>query len=207
MFKNILSQTTRWILKWIDANIQFASLIGRAKKRKYEKDVAQNLGQSQDPTERTIIRPPRGGGGLTPPTLSNTTKEELIRRGEQLYSVQELIEKMPSGKSPHYYWDKLVQVLQNLGRQEETLEIGKYYTFKYWAKTKGKYFDLYPVSLIVKKDMHHLMGVNLHWRNAPEYVESMYRNYIYSGFQSRFYEIKEWELEYVLQLPTFMPFR
>lgn len=218
MFQNILSKSTRWVLKWIDTNLRFSNLIGLAKKRKYEKDVAQNLGQLQEPDLKvtttdtpSIILPGSRRrptiSGISSPTLSNTTKEELIRRGEQLYSVQELIEKMPSGKSSHYYWDKLVGVLQNLGRQEETLEIGKYYTFKYWAKTRGKYFDLYPVSIIISKDMHHLMGVNLHWRNAPQYVESMYRNYIYSGFQSRFYEIKEWELDYVMQLPTFFPIK
>jgi hypothetical protein len=184
-----LNKATRWVLKWIETNLKFANLIGRAKRLKFEKDQAQ-------------IRPDVGGT-----SLSNTTKEELVRRGQQLYSVKELVERMPSGKSPDYYWDKLVEVLQNLGRQEETLEVGKYYTFKYWAKTRGKYFDVYPVSIIVDKKMHHLMGVNLHWRDAPQYVESMYRNYVYSGFQSRFYEIKEWELEYVLRLQTFYPIK
>lgn len=185
MFKNAISRSTQWVLRWIEANIQFGSLIGRAKRLALEKEEKKPKIDIQ----------------------SNVTKERRIREREQLYSIKELADSLPPGKSPDFYWEKLVETLQNLGRQEESLEIGKYYTFKYWAKTKGKYFDLYPVSIILNKEAFHVFGVNLHWRNAPQYVESMYRNYDYSRFQSRFYEIKEWELEDVMRIQTFYPIK
>lgn len=192
MFKNILSRTNQWVLKWIDTNLQFSSAVGKAKRNVFE--AAQNRLENLKQLGQRIFE-------------TNAQKEERIRKREQLYAVKDLVEKMPTGKSPNFYWDKLVETLQNLGRQEESLEIGKYYTFKYWAKTRGKYFDLYPVSIIIGKDAHHVLGVNMHWKNAPQYVESMYRNYVYSGFKSRFYEIKDYELEYVMQLPTFYPIK
>jgi hypothetical protein len=191
MFKNIFSRATSWVLKWIDANIQFGSIIGRAKRNKLEREEKLIKEQQQKPTFAEY----------------NVTKETRIRQRKQLYSIKELVESLPEGKSQSYYWDLLVETLQNLGRTEETLEIGKYYTFKYWAKTRGKYFDVFPVSIIVKKGMRTILGVNLHWRNAPQYVESMYRTYIYSGFQSKFYEIKEWELEDVMKINTFLPIK
>jgi hypothetical protein len=190
MFKNFFSRQTAWILKWIETNINFGSILGRAKRRKLEKEEKQLEYLRQQ--KRPFVE-------------SNADKERRVRERKQIYSVQELVESLPTGKNQQYYWERLVETLQDLGRTGETLEVGKYYTFKYWAKTKGKYFDVYPVSIIVKKDMHTILGVNLHWKNAPNYVESMYRSYIYSGFQSMFYEIKEWELEYVMRLPTFLP--
>jgi hypothetical protein len=185
MFKNIISRSTQWILKWIETNIQFGGLIGRAKRLALEKEEKKPV---------SIVQ-------------STTDKERRIRDRQQLYSIKELADSLPPGKSPNFYWDKLVETLQNLGRQEESLELGKYYTFKYWAKTKGKYFDLYPVSIIIDKGAFKVLGVNLHWKYAPQYIESMYRNYNYSGFQSRFYEIKEWELEDVLRIQTFYPIK
>jgi hypothetical protein len=191
MFKNIVSRASNWVLKWIDANIQFGSLIGRAKQKKLLRDEENLKLQQQKP------------GFLE----SNVTKEKRIRQREQLNSIKELVDSLPSGKSQSFYWERLIETLQRLGRTEETLEVGKYYTFKYWAKTRGKYFDVYPVSIILTKKMHSILGVNLHWKNAPQYVESMYRSYIYSGFQSKFYEIKEWELEDVMKINTFLPIK
>lgn len=177
---NIISRTTQWILRWIETNIQFGSLIGRAKRRSLEKKPINDVD-------------------------SNVTKERWIRERAQLYSIKELADSLPPGKSPTFYQRKLIETLQNLNRQEESLEVGKYYTFKYWAKTKGKYFDVHPVSIIIQKSGFNVLGINLHWKNAPQYVESMYRTYDYSGFQSRFYEIKEWELEDVMRIATFYP--
>jgi hypothetical protein len=185
MLKNILSRSTQWILKWINANIKFGSILGRAKRRALEK-------QEQYPG---------------PEIRSSSTKEQLFNQRSQLYSIKELADSLPPGKSQNYYWDKLIETLQNLGRQSETFQVGKYYTFKYWAKTKGKYFDLYPVSIIIDRQPFSVLGVNLHWKNAPQYVESMYRTYNYTGFQSRFYEIKEWELEDVMRIATFYPIK
>lgn len=192
MFKNIFSRTNQWVVKWIDTNLQFSSSVGKAKRNVFE--AAQKRLENLKELGTRLFE-------------TNAQKEERLRRREQLYAVKELVEKMPTGKSPNFYWDKLVETLQNLGRQEESLEIGKYYTFKYWAKTRGKYFDVYPVSIIISKEPRHVLGVNMHWKNAPEYVESMYRNYVYSGFKSRFYEIKDYELEYVMRLPTFYPIK
>jgi hypothetical protein len=188
MFRNFFSRQTAWILKWIETNIQFGSIINRARRKKLERE------EQRLQLDKTILE-------------SNVTKERRLRERKQIYSIQELVESLPKGKNQQYYWEKLIETLQDLGRTGESLEEGKYYTFRYWAKTRGKYFDVYPVSIIVKKDMHSVLGVNLHWKNAPTYVESMYRTYVYSGFQSMFYEIKEWELEYVMQLPTFLPIK
>lgn len=185
MFKNILSRSTQWVLKWIEANIKFGGLIGRAKRSALEK-------QEKYPV---------------PDVGSSVTKEQLLKERSQLYSIKELADSLPPGKSQNFYWDKLIETLQNLGRQSETIQVGKYYTFKYWAVTKGKYFDLYPVSIIIDKRAYTVLGVNLHWKNAPQYVESMYRTYKYSRFQSRFYEIKEWELEDVMRIATFYPIK
>lgn len=185
MIRNILSRSTQWVLKWIDTNIKFGSILGRAKRLALEKQEKYSGSEVQ----------------------SNVTKEQLFNQRSQLYSIKELADSLPPGKSPNYYWDKLQETLQNLGRQSESFQLGKYYTFKYWAKTKGKYFDLYPVSIIIDRRSTNVLGVNFHWKNAPQYIESMYRTYDYNGFQSRFYEIKEWELEDVLRIATFYPIK
>lgn len=191
MFGNIISRTTSWVLKWVEANISLGGILGKAKRRAFDKQTQIIEEKQKQPNF----------------TESNSDKERRIRQREQLYTIKELVESLPTGKSPNYYWDKLIEVLQKLGRQCESFELGKYYTFKYYAKTRGKYFDLYPVSIIVKRAPYTVLGVNLHWKNAPQYVESMYRTYDYSRFQSRFYEIKEWELEYIMQIPTFYPIK
>lgn len=191
MFRNAISRTTAWVLKWIDANISMGSILGRAKRRGLEKKEQILEEKQKDPSF----------------TLSNNEKQILLDTRTELYSIKELVDNLPVGRSPNYYWDKLIEVLQKLGRQRETFQLGKYYTFKYWAKTRGKYFDLHPVSIIVRKSAYTVLGVNLHWKNAPQFVESMYRTYDYSCFQSKFYEIKEWELEYVMRIPTFYPIK
>lgn len=215
MFKNIFNKDKNWILKWIEAIIKFGLNIGKAKKRTFE-GTAAALPPRVMPRVRADPRPrPPTVEDVRPipqrprPTVIETDadRERRIRRREQLYAVEELVDALPRGKSPHYYWPKLVEVLQRLGRQEESIEVGKYYTFKYWARTRGKYFDLYPVSIIIDKKPSRVLGINLHWRNAPQYVESIYRNYNYSGFQSRLYEIKEWELEHVMKIATFCPIK
>lgn len=186
MFGNIFSRAKSWGIRWIDANITLGSILGKSKRKRNEQELE---------------------GIKKQPTPSPVTNTHLLNQQRQLNRIKEFVETLPANKSPVYYWAELVNVLQELGRQEETLEIGKYYTFRYWAKTRGKYFDAFPVSIIIGKSARSYLGVNLHWKNAPNYVESMYRTYIWSGFQSRFYEIKEWELEYVMRIPTFYPIK
>jgi hypothetical protein len=175
----------------MDNSILFGSMIGRAKRSQLEKE------------EKQVERSVSSGTYYESPTK----KEDRVRRKKDLYSIKELADSLPPGESPNFYWERLVRTLQNLGRQEETIEVGKYYTFKYWAKTEGKYFDLYPVSFIISKSAFYVLGINYHWKNAPQYVESMYRRYDYSQFYTRGYEIKEWELEDVLRIATFYPIK
>lgn len=204
MFKNIFNKAKLWIMKWINAILQFGRNLGKAKKRTFEGAGIPLDRRPVSPGRRPVSPVSRP---KPPKVESDADRERKIRQREQLYAVEELVDALPRGKSPHYYWPKLVEVLQRLGRQEESIEVGKYYTFKYWAKTRGKYFDLYPVSVIIDKQPLKVLGINLHWQNAPQYVESMYRFYKYSGFKSRLYEIKEWELDHVMRIATFCPIK
>jgi hypothetical protein len=132
-------------------------------------------------------------------------KKNLERKKEEFYTFKNLINNLPKNQSPNFYFNALVDILARMGRAEETVEIGKIYTFKYIAITEDKWYDVHPVSLIIQKGRDYYKGVNYHWERRPEYVESPIRTYNYSRIQSRFYRIKQEELEYVLKVPSFYP--
>ena len=132
-------------------------------------------------------------------------RKQLERQKEEFYSFKNLIDKLPKNQSPNFYFNALVDILARMGRTEESVEIGKIYTFKYIAVTEGKWYDVHPVSLIVNKGRGYYKGVNYHWERRPEYIESPIRTYDYARIQSIFYRIKPEELEYVLRVPSFYP--
>jgi predicted ATP-dependent protease len=132
-------------------------------------------------------------------------KRDLERQKEEFYSFKNLIDNLPKNKSPNFYYNALVDILARMGRTEETIEVGKIYTFKYIGITQGKWYDVHPVSLITSKENNYYKGVNYHWQRRPEYIESPIRTYNYSRIQSMFYRIKPQELEYVLRVPSFYP--
>lgn len=132
-------------------------------------------------------------------------KKKLQDQQKEFYSFKNLIDSLPKNQAPNFYFNALVDILSRLGRTEETMETGKIYTFKYIAKTKGQWYDVHPVSLIVKEGRLYWKGVNYHWERHPEYIESPIRTYAYEGVQSMFYYIKPQELEYILQVPSFSP--
>jgi hypothetical protein len=132
-------------------------------------------------------------------------RKQLERQKEEFYSFKNLVDKLPKNQSPNFYFNALVDILARMGRTEESVEIGKIYTFKYIAVTEGKWYDVHPVSLIVNKGRGYYKGVNYHWERRPEYIESPIRTYDYARIQSIFYRIKPEELEYVLRVPSFYP--
>jgi hypothetical protein len=135
----------------------------------------------------------------------NERKEELQQQKDEFYSFKNLVDTLPKNQSPVFYFDALLDILAKMGRTEETMEVGKIYTFKYIARTKGQWYDVHPVSLIIEKGKTYWRGVNYHWERNPEYIESPIRTYSFIGMQSLFYRIKQEELEYVLRIPSFYP--
>ena len=132
-------------------------------------------------------------------------KKEVDRKKEEPYTFKTLVDNLPQGRSPNFYFNALIDILARMGRTEGSVEIGKIYTFKYIAKTENKWYDVHPVSLMTSKGSNYYKGVNYHWQRRPEYIESPIRTYNYSGIQSMFYRIKQEELEYVLKIPSFYP--
>lgn len=135
----------------------------------------------------------------------NDRKEELQQQKDEFYSFKNLIDELPKNQSPNFYFDALIDILARMGRTEVTMEVGVIYTFKYIARTRGKWYDVHPVSLIIEKGNDYRRGVNYHWERHPEYIQSPVRTYSFTGFQTYFYRIKPEELEYVLRVPSFYP--
>jgi hypothetical protein len=139
---------------------------------------------------------------------SRAVIDDLIKikeEADEFYAIKNFVENMPPGLSPPQYFDLILDVLRKLNRAEEAMDDNGLYTFKYIAKTEGKYYDVFPVIMLTNKSGLYFRGFNFHWERAPEYVESVYRTYLYGSVQSRFYRIYPHELEYFLQIPTFMP--
>ena len=128
-----------------------------------------------------------------------------IKETEEFYAIKNFLDKLPPGMSPPQCFSLTLELLRKLGRAEEAMDLHGIYTFKYVAVTKGKYYDVFPVIMMNSIGRTYYKGYNFHWERAPQYVESVNRTYNFSRIQSKFYRIKPHELEYFLQLPTFMP--
>jgi hypothetical protein len=131
--------------------------------------------------------------------------DNLKKESDEFYAVKNFVEKLPPGLMPPQYFNLVLELLRKLGRAEEAMDMHGLYTFKYVAVTKGKYYDVFPVIMLNSVSSTYYRGFNFHWERAPQYVESVIRTYNFSRIQSRFYRIKPHELEYFLQIPTFMP--
>lgn len=128
-----------------------------------------------------------------------------IDETKEFYAIKNFLEKLPPGITPPQCFNLTLELLRKLGRAEEAMDLHGLYTFKYIAVTKGKYYDVFPVIMLNSVGRTFYKGYNFHWERAPQYVESVNRTYNFSRIQSKFYRIKPHELEYFLQLPTFMP--
>lgn len=131
--------------------------------------------------------------------------EDLKEEADEFNAVRNFVEKLPPGLSQPQYFNLALDLLRKLGRAEEAMDLHGLYTFKYVARTKGKYYDVFPVIMFNSVGSTYFRGFNFHWERAPEYVESVNRTYSFFGVKSRFYRIKPHELEHFLQIPTFMP--
>lgn len=136
--------------------------------------------------------------------VSPATEQTLKEEERQVFGVKQLVEALPSDMPPAFYFDKLVETLQTLGRTSSSLDVGKIYVFKYIARSKG-WYDVFPVSIIVDKHSYGVRGYNYHWERYMNYIQNPYREYRYDRFDSIFYEVKQHELQYVLQIKTFLP--
>lgn len=135
----------------------------------------------------------------------NQKKLNLQKEKEEFYTFKTLLDNLPPNKNQDYYFNLLIRILKGLDREENTMQIGKIYTFKYVATTEGKWYDIHPVSIITSKFDNGWKGLNYHWERNPEYIENPIRSYVFTGVRSRFYNIKMHELEYILDIPTFRP--
>jgi len=131
--------------------------------------------------------------------------DNFKKESDEFYAVKNFVDKLPPGLTPPQYFNIVLELLRKLGRAEEAMDMHGLYTFKYVAVTKGKYYDVFPVIMLNSVSSTYYRGFNFHWERAPQYVESVNRTYSFSRIQSRFYRIKPHELEYSLQIPTFMP--
>jgi hypothetical protein len=143
--------------------------------------------------------------GISHPSISVFEVDNLKKESDEFYAVKNFVDKLPSGLTPPQYFNLALEVLRKLGRAEEAMDMHGIYTFKYVAVTKGKYYDVFPVVMLNSVSSTYYRGFNFHWERVPQYVESVNRTYNFSRIQSRFYRIKPHELEYFLQIPTFMP--
>lgn len=143
--------------------------------------------------------------GITRQSVAISQVESLKKESDNFYAVKNFVEKLPPGLTPPQYFNLSLELLRKLGRAEEAMDMHGIYTFKYVAVTKGKYYDVFPVIMFNSVGSTYYRGLNFHWERAPQYVESVNRTYSFSRIQSRFYKIKPHELEYFLQIPTFMP--
>jgi hypothetical protein len=165
----------------------FFSKLGAAKRATVEREIAE------------VEEQQRKGIPVSPGTLAQVEEDK-----KQVLGIKELVESLPQGMPQAYYFDKLVETLQVLGRTETAMEEKKIYVFKYIAETKG-WYDVFPVSVIVNKTKTGVRGYNYHWEKYMNYIQNPYRNYNYSRFDSQFYRIESHELEYVLKINTFLP--
>lgn len=133
-------------------------------------------------------------------------KKRLEEEEKQFFTFQNLIDELPKGQTPVFYFDKLIDILQKMGRTEEAIDIGKIYTFRYIAKTPG-WYDVHPVSVITQLNAGrgYLKGYNFHWERHRNYIQEPIRTYAIERIQSQFYHIKQSELEYILKIPSFYP--
>jgi hypothetical protein len=168
--------------------------------------IENDLNQWQDSIykDRDRLKNTPGAPGYLNDQL-NQQQEQLDREREQYYQVINAVKALPSGRSRFFYFDALISILEAAGRSEELLDEGKIYTFKYIAKTPGKWYDLHPVSIIVARKGNEMAGINYHWENQPQYQESPFRTYLYSRIVSGAYRIERHELEEILKLDTFYP--
>lgn len=182
-----LSYATERIVGVFAAIRIFFSKLGEAKKATLDKEIKQ------------VEEQKRLGIPVSPATIAQIEEDK-----KQVYGIKQLVDALPPGMPQQYYFDKLVETLQALGRTESAMEEKKIYVFKYIAETKG-WYDVFPVSIIVNKTKTGVRGYNYHWEKYMNYIQNPYRNYNYSRFDSQFYRIEKHELEYVLKIKTFLP--
>ena len=135
---------------------------------------------------------------------SSVTLDAIEQERKDVFGVKELVDSLPPNMPQAFYFDKLIETLAALGRTQQVFERGKIYVFKYIAKSKG-WYDVFPVAIIVDESPKGLRGYNYHWEKYMNYIQNPYRNYNLNRFESQFYEVKPYELKYVLQIPTFLP--
>lgn len=125
---------------------------------------------------------------------------------EKINKLEELSKNIPSGYDPNYYFKLLIGVLATEGRTADSFQLNEIYTFKYIGRTPD-WYDLNPVVLVTNASGLYFEGINFHWRDAPQYVESPFRKYRFNRVQSKLYRIEPSELDYVLRIPTFYPIK
>jgi len=182
-----LSYATEKIVGVFAAVRIFFSKLGEAKRATLDREIEQ------------VEEQQRQGIPISPGTLAQIEEDK-----KQVYGIKELVESLPPGMPQQYYFDKLIEALQALGRTETAMEEKKIYVFKYIAETKG-WYDVFPVSVIVNRTRTGVRGYNYHWEKHMNYIQNPYRNYNYSRFDSQFYRVEKHELEYVLKINTFLP--
>ena len=128
------------------------------------------------------------------------------RKKRKINKLEELSKNIPSNYDPNSYFQLLTATLARMDRTADSLKMNGIYTFKYIAKTP-EWYDLNPVVMITDASGEYFQGLNFHWRDAAGFVESPFRKYRFDRVQSKFYEIKNDELNYVLKIPTFYPIR
>jgi hypothetical protein len=173
----------------------FFSRLGRASETRLQR-ISDQL--------KTLVAKDEAAG-ISHPSISVYEVDRHKKENDEFYVVKNFVEKLPPGLTPPQYFNLVLELLRKLGRAEEAMDMHGIYTFKYVAATKGKYYDVFPVIMLNSVSSTYYRGFNFHWERAPQYVESVIRTYNFSRIQSRFYRIKPHELEYFLQIPTFMP--
>ena len=132
--------------------------------------------------------------------------ESIQDEKRKINKLEELSKNIPSNYDPNSYFQLLTATLARMDRTADSLKMNGIYTFKYIAKTP-EWYDLNPVVMITDASGEYFQGLNFHWRDAAGFVESPFRKYRFDRVQSKFYEIKNDELNYVLKIPTFYPIR
>ena len=95
-----------------------------------------------------------------------TSQKEKLRLQRQQSKIDLLFERTKGITSPEELMDIILQIFD----QTEVLpQVGKFYTFRYAAKTPKIKYDRHPLITMLSYDDKGFEGLNVHWRTRRRY--------------------------------------
>jgi hypothetical protein len=89
--------------------------------------------------------------------------------------------------------DILLCIMEVFTNSEFIPDVGKYYTFVYFAKTPNITYDQHPLIAVTSVERWGFRGLNYHWNE--------FRNYTWQEVIGKMHVIEANEIEYLRSLP------